>query len=358
MTRPAWIALCVLPSACGQKALTYAEPLPRVRVAPVVTADLPVRVTLWGEVAALPGRDVSLGSLESGYLAALKVREGDPVRRDEVLAEVTAASPRGRLEEARARLAEQEAKKAEADARARRAAELLSRGAASTREAEATEAAARVATASLDAARAVVDLAERHVAYTEIRSPLDGVVVRLLASPGQPLPGQGQPVLEVADTRRLEVDATATAAEAARLVSGQDAELSFPGSGVTVRSPGRVVAVSPALDPSTATTRVRIALPEPPPAGVMLRLYARADVQTGTLHDALWVPATALLEAPGLARFVLIVTARRTAQRRKVEAGARSDGRVQILSGLTAGEEVVVEGGYGIPDGAAVEVER
>ena len=352
-----FVALLALGQACREvPAPTYAAPLPRVGARAVEAGPLELRETLWGEVATPPGRQARLSSLESGYLADFRVAEGDPIRRGQDLVDITAGPSRDQVEQARARLVQAGALATEARAREARTADLLHRGASSTREAEQSRAAARIADAAVLESRAAVDAAVRHLAHSEIRAPFDGQVIRLLASPGEAVPGAGVAVIEVADGHDLELHATASAAQAMRIRVGQPARVSFPTIPELPELTAEVLAISPGVDPTTGTQRIRLSLPGRAPAP-KLGLYGRAEVQVGRLQSALWIPASAVQELPEQPRpFALLLRPDRHVERRPLTLGARDGERIQITAGLAAGERVVVSGGYGLPDGAAVDV--
>ncbi len=337
---------------------SYEIPPPRVSLGRVEQGRLPISTTLWGAVAAPPGLDVPVGSLESGYLSRLEVAQGERVVRGQPLAEISAGPTRDQAEQAEAQLDAEQAKAGEAKARAARTEELLRRGAASTREAQEAHAAARMSEAAVQAAQAAYDAARRHLARTLVRSPIDGTVIRLLAAPGEPIASGGRAVVEVADSRVLELDATAGAAQAARLSVGAPARVEFDELPEAGPLGSRVLSIAPAIDPSTGTLVIRLSLPSPPPPGVRLGLYGSATVDEGELTDALSVPTIALQRLPASPRpFVLVLGADDRVKRVIVEPGPESGERTIVRGALAAGQRLVTGGGYGLSDGTRVATE-
>ncbi|HET7152279.1 MAG TPA: efflux RND transporter periplasmic adaptor subunit [Candidatus Kapabacteria bacterium] len=106
---------------------------------------------------------------------------------------------------------------------------------------------------------------------------------------------------------------------------------------------GKIVFIAPALDPQTRTVRVRVDLPNP--RGLLKpQMYVRGAMHTAVPH-ALVVPASAVI-VTGKRSVVWVETKQNTFEPRDVEIGARTDSLVQIVNGLSAGENVAVSGGY------------
>jgi RND family efflux transporter MFP subunit len=113
---------------------------------------------------------------------------------------------------------------------------------------------------------------------------------------------------------------------------------------------GRVAEIVPAADPTSRTVTVKVDLPADPE--LRSGLFGRARFPAGE-RQALLVPGTALVER-GQLTGVYVVDTQGIAQLRLVTAGARREDRVEILSGLRAGERIVVEGAERVSDGVRV----
>lgn len=215
------------------------------------------------------------------------------------------------------------------------------------------EATIRQAQAQRDAAKGQWEAARAQVRYTEIRSPIDGVVTERPLYAGE-MAAAGSPLLTVMDASAVVARAPVPQEQAAPLHVGAAATLSVPGVADPVK--GTVTIVSPALDPSSTTVQVWIQAPNP---GGRLKpgTSVRASIVARTFPDAIVVPQEALLTGPGGRRSVMVVGADRKARARDVDAGITEGGRVQIVAGVQAGETVVTTGAYGLADGTEVTVQ-
>ena len=161
----------------------------------------------------------------------------------------------------------------------------------------------------------------------------------------------GQPLLVLDDPRayRLEAEVGESAVGGVRL--GQRVPVVLDSLGRSLE--GRVVEIIPAADPASRTVTVKLDLPGDP--GLRSGLFGRARFPAGE-RQALLVPISALTER-GQLTAVYVVDGQNIARLRLVTAGARHADRVEILSGLAAGERIVVEGAARVTDGSPVEAE-
>lgn len=203
----------------------------------------------------------------------------------------------------------------------------------------------------LEAAEGQYQAASAQLAYTEIRSPIDGVVADRAVYPGDVAPA-GVPLLVVMDTARVIARLHVPESQAAQIAVGDRATIQLPGS--TLRFPARVTVVSPALDPNSTTVEVWVEAENPkgelkPGASVQVSIVA------ATLPHALVVPDSAILTAENGDQTVMIVGVDGRAYSVPVKTGAREGGLIRIVSGLKAGAEVIVSGAYGLPEKTKVK---
>ncbi|MGH9470748.1 MAG: efflux RND transporter periplasmic adaptor subunit [Terriglobia bacterium] len=186
--------------------------------------------------------------------------------------------------------------------------------------------------------------------YSEIRSPIDGVVTDRPLYEGE-MASAGTPLITVMNLSHVVAREHISPAEAAQLLVGDPATI-LQGAGQPP-APGKVSVVSPALDPNSTTVQVWVDAPNPD-----RRLKAGATVQVKavarTVNDAMVIPASAVLTASDGSTSVMVVGSDSRAHQTSVKTGIREGGQVQIVSGLEAGERVVTEGAYGLPDGTKV----
>lgn len=202
----------------------------------------------------------------------------------------------------------------------------------------------------LTSAQGKYEGAAAQLAYSEIHSPIDGVVTDRPSYPGE-TPAPGTPLLTIMDTSSVTARAHIPQNEAAALKAGDPAAINAPGE---LNVAGKVTLVSPALDPNSTTVEVWIEASNPDG-----RLRPGTTVSTSmvaeTIKDAVVIPAGALLKTPEGEQTVMIVSQGR-AHQVAVATGVRQGDRVQITKGLSGGETVVVNGAYALPDNTEVKI--
>jgi len=206
----------------------------------------------------------------------------------------------------------------------------------------------------LTSAKGKMLASEAQLAYSEIRSPIDGVITDRPLYPGE-MASTSAPLLTVMDVSQVIAKAHIPQADAVLLRKGDKAALALPGLDKSI--PGTVTLVSPALDPSSTTVEIWVQAANP---NEQLRpgMTAELTITAQTVHDALVVPPSALLNANGVEAQVMVINGQREAQSRDVRVGIQTPEEVQIVSGLKPGEQVVSQGAYGLPDKTRVKIEK
>src|SRR5271165_6768189 len=209
----------------------------------------------------------------------------------------------------------------------------------------------KLAKGQLTSAQGKYEGAAAQLSYSEIRSPIDGVVTERPLYAGETAPA-GTPLLVVMDTSSVIAKAHIPQADATALRVGDDATITAPG-GAPVN--GKVTLVSPAVDPNSTTVEVWVAAPN---ADGNLRVGTTVTVHmvVRTVNDAIVIPASALLKTPEGTTTVMVAGADGKAHQVSVEAGIRQGDRVQITKGLAGGEKVITSGAYGLPDNTKVKI--
>ncbi len=235
-----------------------------------------------------------------------------------------------------------DAKIAQAQAALRQAKQQALSVAAKRQDAAVMQRTAQQKAADLAAARATAGL-------MELRSPINGIVTRRLLNPNEAA-DTTTPIVEVADTSRLNLSASLPADQGVQVRRGMEARIrstEWPGRDF----PGRVLDVGQ-VDPQTNLMTVRIAVQN---TGGRLRTGAFATVQMILRRDpyAVVVPNQAVISKEGKP-VVFVVTPDNIAHQREVSTGAEQDDVVQILSGVNAGQKVIRLGQYELSDGAKV----
>ena len=209
----------------------------------------------------------------------------------------------------------------------------------------------KAAKGQLEAAHGQYLGAEAQLGYTEIRSPIDGAVADCAVYPGDIAPA-GTPLLTVVDTSKMIVRLHIPQQQAQLLQMGQKATLRIPGLDKDV--PAKVTVLSPALDPNSTTEEVWVEA-ENPKGELKPGTTAQVSITAKTVADALVVPAAAILTGPDGQTSVMVVKADSRAYAQDVKTGVQQGLMIQIVSGLTSGEQVIVSGQYGLPDKTKVK---
>ncbi len=205
-----------------------------------------------------------------------------------------------------------------------------------------------------DAAQAHYNAAEAQLSYTEIRSPITGVITERAVWEGE-MASAGTPLLTVMDVSHVVARANIPQDQASVLKVGDDATLT-PSDG-SEQVPGRVIVVSPAVDANTTTVQVWVQAANP---GERLRAGAsvRVSIVAARVSNAIVVPPAALLPTAEGETVVMAVGSDSVAHEKKVGIGIREPDKVQILSGVSPGEQVITVGGLGLEDKAKVTIQK
>jgi len=363
--RGAWVVLVLLLVGIGAGAAWFALPRLRAPVPPpgpaaaappaITVALAPVRQValarpVIGDGSVVPWQELVIGT-EIGGLRVLEVgfEPGDTVRRGQVLVRLDPAIPAAQAAQAEAALAEAEAALRMAQADLRRSQELVRTDIASRQTLEQRQSAEQQAEARLLAARARRDEAAARVEQTTIEAPEDGVVSRRSVLVGAVVQA-GQEMLRLIRDGRLELDARVPELDLAGIRPGQAVRVTH---GERVIE-GRVRAVAPVVAGETRLGIVHVTLPAG--SGLLPGMFARAEIAPEDARPSLVVPQEAVVfRQAGPVAFVLPPGSDRVAERPLV-AGVRREGMVEVLSGLAAGERVVIAGAGFLADGDVVRV--
>ena len=360
----AFLALgCVFLFACakgpGASKGEDAQPNPadivvEVTVTRVERADISSLLTVTGTIAALPNQDVRVSSLVPGRVASMRVAEGDRVRAGQVLAKIDDRPLRDQLHQAEAVVEQAKANLENAHLNRDRNANLFQRGIAARKDLEDARTQASVDEAAVRQAEAALALARLQLARTEVRSPLDGTVVKRRVSVGEQVDGTAaQPLFEVANVREVELFGNVPAPYLNKIRVGQTLRISTDAFSQK-ESLGRVVAISPAVDPATNVGLVRIRIANG--AGLLrLGMFLSAAVPLETHVKALVVPPQAVYrDQSGQPRVYRVQGDSAAAV--PVRLGLETQDRVELLSGVKDGDSIILSGGFGLPEHAKVKV--
>jgi RND family efflux transporter MFP subunit len=306
-------------------------------------------VPVTGTLAALSQAVVKTRA--PGVLTAVLAREGEAVRKGQLLARVEET-------QVRAQVAEREADVAAADAQLgwsrRNLAQqkaLLEKGFISPNAFDNVQNSEQVAQARLDAARAQLAQTRKLLADLQLPSPISGIVAHRHAEPGERLPADA-PVLTVVSLERLELAADVPVVDIARISIGQKVDVRVDGFASRVFS-GRVERINPQAIAGAGVVPIYVVVDNSDGA-LKAGLFAHGQVVLSDHEAGIVIPASALHESND-ERFVYAIE-KGMVVKRTVEVSFVAGGRAAIASGLSAGTQIVAANLGQLPAGAQARV--
>jgi RND family efflux transporter MFP subunit len=326
-------------------------------------------------------RRATVSSKVTGKVLEVFVEEGDVVQKGQVLAKLDDSQMRAslmvaqaQLETARRGAAEDEAKLREAELTLARREQLVKDQVISKSELDAARAEAESLRARISVAQQQIKVSESLVSQRrtdlvdmQVRAPFDGVAISKDAQPGEmisPVSAGGgftrSGIATIVDMTSLEIEVDVSESYINRVRPGQPVEAvldAYP----DWRIPAHVITTVPTADRQKATVRVRIGFEELDPRilpdmGVKVSfLSERPAEETATPRVKLLVPSSAVRTSEG--RSIVFVIRDDRVERRAIGAGAAVGDQVEVLSGVSAGERVVVDGPQTLKDGDKVKVQ-
>ncbi len=320
-----------------------------VEVAVVVSKPIRLSDEFNGRVASIHSVDVR--ARVTGYVDEVAYREGDSVKRGDLLFVIDPRPFRDALDSAKANLEREQAAAAFADIQAKRAqrlnaSEAISQEEYQNRDSDLSQSAARV-----HEAESAVATAELNLSFTEVRSPIDGKTSRAQLTRGN-LAQADQTVLTTVVSQdpiyvyfdcdeqsylrfqqRVQRGSGVSSANPVRVALAN--ETGFPHA-------GRIDFLDNAVNAATGTIRARVVLNNPDHLFTP-GLYARVQLESTGTMQALLVDDKAILTDQDR-KYVYVLGAGNTAQRKDVQLGPLVDGLRVVQSGLGTGDKVIVSG--------------
>jgi membrane fusion protein, multidrug efflux system len=308
-----------------------------IPVAARVAQPVELEVVLRGSANLRAREQVEVLPKQTGVIARVMVEEGAAVRAGQPLAVLDAEEWRLQARQA--------------DARARAAQDALERGRALASQGLLAEQELERLRSESAVAAADRDLAQLRVRNATITAPMSGVVTHRYVERGQ-LVNNSTRAFAVADVSRLEADVGVPERDATRVRAGQTARIRVEGLGTTVQ--GRVARVRPVVDPGSGTVQVTVEVNPQQAGGLRAGQFVNIDIITETLDQRIALPRTAVL-VDGAAPRVFVVEQGRAAER-EVALGTSQGDQVEIRSGVTPGDTVVVVGQDNLRPGLPVRL--
>lgn len=323
-----------LPAAVASAAAVNVVELLQTDVVAAGTHDLRVTLPLSGSLRAL--NQAAVKAKVSGEVRDVLVREGEPVRAGQVIVRIDPTEYQAKVTQARGQMLAQRGQYENARQTYERNRDLVARGFISKTAFDKFQSELDVAKANLDAAEGGLAVAQKALADTVVKAPLDGMVAVRSVQPGEKV-SPDTALLEVVDLRVLELEAPVPMADVGRVAIGQPVQLDVEGAG---RFEGKLVRINPAVTQGTRSIMVYVRV-DNPEHRLRAGMFAQGGLVLGQRTGVVSVPITAV-RTEGKRAFVYVVE-NGVLTERPVQLGIRDDstGLVEIAGGLASGAQVV-----------------
>ena len=359
----AFAILAVSLAACG-------KPKDQQQGGPVEAGVIVLQPQTTAIQVELPGRTTAIETSDvrpqvSGIVQARLFTEGSNVRRGQVLYQIDPATYRAALAQAQGQLANARAGLTSARLKAQRYADLVKINAVSKQEADDATAAYQQASAAVQQAQASVQSAAINLGYTRVKAPIGGHIgVSTVTRGALVTADQATALTTIQRTDQMYVDITQSATELLNL--RQELQSGALGrGGVAVRlklengadyaQTGTLQFTDVTVDQGTGAVTLRAVFPNP--QGVLLPgLYVRAIVDQGVRANAILAPQIGVARDLRGQPIAMVANAQGKAEERPLKLGAAIGDKWLVLSGLKAGDRLIVEGLQKVKPGAPVKV--
>lgn len=371
---PAWFiymsALAVIVSSCSgegnkaQKSKDVSQNVLKINTAAAVGRSLHRTIEITGTLA--PWEEIVVGNETPGTVDKIFVDLGDKVEEGKLILKLNQQDARANLESAEALLdtnirALERAKAVWTDAELnlKRYMNLFTEGVASISQRDAVQTQYNVADAQLKQAEAQVNhakaqanLARKHLANTEIRSPIAGHIKKKLVSAGEVLRDK-TPLFIVVKNDPLKFQGSVPESYAPHIRIDQDIVIyidAFPNESLS----GKIIRTSPSIDMQTRTLSIEALIPNPK-SSLKSGFFAKAVIVMKEEKDIPFIPEASVYSFAGINKVYVI--AEGMARERSVKTGMRDAGMVEITNGLKPGEIVATTGLDQLFEGAKIQLE-
>ena len=369
------LGLAVLPAACEnlgsdekiQPPESKEDVIPKVKVAVVRRGEIAVPIFATGTI--YPDRESKIGPKISGTVASVYVDEGDVVRDGQILAEleqdnilIAKRQCEASVSVAEAQLREAEVKERNLRKEKERLANLYEKKAISQQRYDDIETAHSMAVSRLEVLRAQIVSCQENLAMAEqklrdstILAPFSGIIVKRFVNPGEYITTMPPTVLFVImniDKVRTEVGLPEV--HLARVAIGNPVEITvdtYPDA----RFSGKVSTINPLVDPVSRAFTVKVEIPNGSHR-LKAGMFARVKLYPRIHKNSLIVPFKSVVRTGG--ETAVYVLNGNCVSLRPVTVGITDEREVEVMDGLKQGEEVVIEGHYGMADNTRVQVQR
>ncbi len=357
--------LLTVPS-CKEQAAKQQLPPPDIKVMQVIQQNVPLQRDFVGQVYGL--KDVPIRARVEGYLLGIHFEEGRPVKRGQLLYTIDSQPFEEEVASMQNKVAEAHTYLVNAESELERYKPLAEINAVSKSDLDRTQAARDAAEASWQAAQANLRMAQINLSYCSIQSPINGLIGKTQARAGEFVGRDPNPVIlnEVSRIDSVRIEFFLTEAEYLQvrrefLIEGNPDDYQpkdkenltlILADGSVYDQKGTVEFVDRNVDASTGSLLVQASFPN---SNRLLRpgMFARVRVDFDVVEDGILVPQRCVKELQGQ-HSVYVVGEDNIVQERQIEAASRIGDMWLISSGLTADDQIVIEGMQQVATGMPV----
>ena len=348
------LAVAIATATCSKQSAEETEsdaPVP-VKVEEARTGSIRAVLHATGIINPAPEGEMIVIAPEAGRVIEITRAEGERVARGDVLVRFEIPSLAAEVQRQTAEVQRAQAALATAKANQTRQRELFERGIAARKDVEDADRMVADVEAAVGQAEASRAAGVTAAARATVRATFNGVIAKRFHNPGDVVePAASDPVLRVIDPRRLEVVASVPLSESSRVMLGAGGWMKATTTGAPDLAL-KVISRPAQVEQGTAAIPVRLAFVTPP--NLTAGIPAQVDIDAERHTNVVLVPSAAIVrEAEETAVFIAMGD---TAHRRSVQV-ALDDGTDAEVSGVKAGEMVIVQGQAGLPDGAKITIE-
>jgi multidrug efflux system membrane fusion protein len=352
-------AFLLLVAGCSNKeAVQAAKPIAAapVRIATVASRTMPVELQAIGNVEAIS--TVSIKAQISGQLMRVHFKEGDFVKKGQLLFTIDRAPFEAALRQAEGTLAKDEAQSLNTKLDAERYQGLGKQGVVSKQQVDAAGAAANAMAATVAADKAAVETAKINLEYTSIYSPINGRTGSLGVKEGNLVKANDVPILvTINQIEPIYVSFSIPEQQLAELKqysNSKSLKVDAAPQGSTQHFQGRLTFIDNSVDLTTGTIKLKATFDNAAHA-LWPGQFADVNLTLKSQPNAIVVP-TAALQTSQSGTYVYVVDQDLTAKQQPVKVGWNVGEETVIASGLQAGQRVVTDGQLRLTPGAKVDI--
>lgn len=349
------LLLILLVWSCGKKEQKGQEvngAVIPVTVQTVGELDGPAMISTSGKIEAV--KSANLSTRMMGHVDKIYVRIGDKVSRGQLLLSINDMDLSAKLAQVNAGIAEATAAYNNAEKDLKRFTVLFEEKSATQKELDDITANFRMAEARLEGARQMKNEVNAQFSYADIRAPFSGVVTNKFINPGD-MANPGMPLLEVEAPGKYQVLTLVPESEITKIKLGMEVQVGL--NSLEVNVPGEVVELSSSSKNTGGQYRVKVALSETN-APILTGMYAtvKFPISTDNKVKAALIPMEAIINKGQLSG-VYTVSESNTALLRWLRLGRSYGDRVEVLSGLSAEESIIVSSNGKLYNGAKIAIQ-